>query len=322
MKKVLGFLIFLIMLSFYGCTDKQTQTEETGLSGKITLSGAWALYPMAVKWAEEFQKLHPKVIIDISAGGAGKGMADALSQAVDLGMVSRDINPAEIEKGAWWVSMVKDAVVPTVNQDNPVLDTLLSAGITREQFRDIWITGKITDWNIFAEANTDLPISVYTRSDACGAAKTWAKYLGSQQEDLLGVGVYGDPGLAEAVISNRTGIGFNNINYVYDSKSKEQVKGIRVLPIDLNGNGWIDEEEGFYSNRDEITEAIAKGRYPSPPARDLHFVSQGPPKRKQVTEFICWALSHGQAYVSEAGYIKLPEERLKEQIDLLKMPNQ
>ncbi|HPQ27755.1 MAG TPA: hypothetical protein PLQ82_04705, partial [Desulfobacteraceae bacterium] len=103
---------------------------------------------------------------------------------------------------------------------------------------------------------------------------------------------------------------------------KEQVKGIRVLPIDLNGNGWIDEEEGFYSNRDEITEAIAKGRYPSPPARDLHFVSQGPPKRKQVTEFICWALSHGQAYVSEAGYIKLPEERLKEQIDLLKMPNQ
>lgn len=322
MKKVLGFLIFLIMLSFYGCTDKQTQTEETGLSGKITLSGAWALYPMAVKWAEEFQKLHPKVIIDISAGGAGKGMADALSQAVDLGMVSRDINTAEIEKGAWWVSMVKDAVVPTVNQDNPVLETLLRSGITREQFRDIWITGKITDWNIFAEANTDLPISVYTRSDACGAAKTWAKYLGSHQEDLLGIGVYGDPGLAEAVISNRMGIGYNNINYVYDSKSKEQVKGIRILPIDLNGNGRIDEEEGFYSNRDEITEAIAKGIYPSPPARDLHFVSQGPPKRKQVIEFICWALSHGQAYVSEAGYIQLPEQRLKEQIDRLKTPNQ
>ena len=41
------------------------------LKGEIQLSGAFALYPMAVKWAEEFRKIHPKVRIDISAGGAG-----------------------------------------------------------------------------------------------------------------------------------------------------------------------------------------------------------------------------------------------------------
>lgn len=73
--------------------------EATPLTGTITLSGAWALYPMAVKWAAEFKKIHPKVRIDISAGGAGKGVADALAGSVDLGMVSRDINPAEVKKG-------------------------------------------------------------------------------------------------------------------------------------------------------------------------------------------------------------------------------
>ena len=41
------------------------------LQGEIQLSGAFALYPMAVKWAEEFRKIHPKVRIDISAGGNG-----------------------------------------------------------------------------------------------------------------------------------------------------------------------------------------------------------------------------------------------------------
>ena len=67
------------------------------LQGEIQLSGAFALYPMAVKWAEEFRKIHPKVRIDISAGGAGKGITDALAKVVDLGMVSRDIYPQELE---------------------------------------------------------------------------------------------------------------------------------------------------------------------------------------------------------------------------------
>ncbi|MBA2421628.1 MAG: hypothetical protein H0V61_00180 [Chitinophagales bacterium] len=31
------------------------------LSGKITLSGAYALYPMAVKCGEQFKKLNPNV---------------------------------------------------------------------------------------------------------------------------------------------------------------------------------------------------------------------------------------------------------------------
>ena len=47
------------------------------------MSGAFALYPLANKWAEEFQKIHPDVRFNISAGGAGKGMADALARAVD-----------------------------------------------------------------------------------------------------------------------------------------------------------------------------------------------------------------------------------------------
>ncbi len=68
------------------------QIAPKPLSGTVTLSGAWALYPMAVRWAEEFKKVHPGVRIDVQAGGAGKGMADALMGMADFGMVSREIN--------------------------------------------------------------------------------------------------------------------------------------------------------------------------------------------------------------------------------------
>lgn len=310
MKKM---LCGVIAASLLFCAWAQTSCSEDAeeLKGTITLSGAWALYPMTVKWAEEFQKINPKVRIDVAAGGAGKGMADCLAEVVDIGMVSRDIYPEEIKKGAWWVSVTKDAVVPTVNESNPLAEDLLANGVKREAFAGIWITGKIKNWGDIIGRKVPHLIHVYTRSDACGAAKTWAKYLGKNQEDLLGVGVYGDPGLAEAVRKDVLGIGFNNINYAYDAKTKKQVKGIRVLPIDFNGNGQIDKDENIYSSRDEIVKAIATGKYPSPPARDLHFVSQGKPKRKVVVEFIKWVLTSGQRYVPESGYINLTEKKLR-----------
>jgi phosphate transport system substrate-binding protein len=67
------------------------------MEGTISLSGAFALYPLANKWAEEFKKTYPDVRFNISAGGAGKGVADALGQAVDLGMVSREVKEEEIK---------------------------------------------------------------------------------------------------------------------------------------------------------------------------------------------------------------------------------
>ena len=317
MKRVLGGLAVAGISIVTIVQTGQAATVEKELKGTITLSGAWALYPMAVTWAEEFRKIHPGVRIDIAAGGAGKGMADCLAEVVDIGMVSRDIYPEEIRKGAWWVSVTKDAVVPTVNDSNPMLRDLLTRGVSKEGFIGIWITGKTKDWGDVVELKRPNPINVYTRSDACGAAKTWAKYLGQKQEDLLGVGVYGDPGLAEAVRRDSLGIGFNNINYAYDAKTKKQVKGIRVLPVDLNGNGRIDKEENFYDDRDKIVAAVATGKYPSPPARDLHFVSRGKPKKEVVREFIKWVLTDGQKYVTEAGYISLSEKKLQEQANKL-----
>ncbi len=275
----------------------------------IKVSGAWALYPMMVKWTEEYQKIHPKVRIDVSAGGAGKGIADALGGLVDIGMVSREIFPQEIEQGAFWVAVCKDAVVPTVNENNPVLEELLTKGVKRQTFLDIWINGNITTWGEVVGTEVTDDIHVYTRSDACGAAETWAKYLGYKQEDLIGVAVYGDPGLAEAVSGDSLGIGYNNINYAYDMETKEPVERIVVIPLDLNENGKVDEDENFYNTRDEIVEAIATGAYPSPPARDLHLVTKD--EFTGVTkEFVRWILTDGQQYVSETGYIQLPEERL------------
>ena len=83
------------------------------MDGELSLSGAFALYPLAVQWAEEFRSIYPDVRVDISAGGAGKGMTDALAGVVDLGMVSREVYPPEEAKGAVGFAVAKDAVAAT-----------------------------------------------------------------------------------------------------------------------------------------------------------------------------------------------------------------
>ena len=304
----------LLGLLLGGCGRTAGQPSEGELRGTLTVSGAWALYPMMVRWGEEFHTLHPDVQFDISAGGAGKGMADALAGAVDVGMVSRSIYPAEIEQGAFWVAVTMDAVVPTVNADHPYLARLQAQGMTQPTFEAIWM-GQITTWGqAIGDPNVSDGIHVYTRSDACGAAATWATYLGDYgQEDLLGVGVYGDPGLAEAVSQDALGIGYNNLNFAYDADTGRPIARLQIIPIDLDENGQVDAEEDFYAARSDLTAAIADGRYPSPPARALNLVTQGQPDGLPLA-FLRWVLTDGQAFVEETGYIPLTQAQLQAEL--------
>jgi len=308
-------LLAAIML-ISGCHRQGTEGHEGDeYSGTISISGAFALYPLTVKWAEEYQKLHPKVRIDISAGGAGKGMADALSRMVDLGMFSRGIMEEEKAKGCWWVAVAKDAVLPVVNSENPWIGTLKEKGISQEGLKSLYLSENRAPWSRITQQEGDHPINVYTRSDACGAAQMWGEFLGKDQESLRGTGVFGDPGMADAVKRDKYGIGYNNVIYIYDLNSRKCYPGLEVLPVDLNGDGIIGEEEQFYSTIDDIMIAIAQDRYPSPPARDLYFVAQGKPVKKVTIEFIRWILTEGQKRVNEAGYVKLSDEAIQSELE-------
>ena len=300
-----SFLILLsISLLFSACVSKE-QKEKT-----ISLSGAFALYPMVIKWSEEYKKVNPDIRFNISAGGAGKGMTDALSGTVDMGMFSREIAPEELNKGVWWVGLCIDAVIPTISAENPFLDTLQKRGLTKEEFKAIYIDGTINDWNQIIKTGNSMKLQVYTRSDACGAAETWAKYLGGKQENLKGIGINADPGLAEAIIKDKTGIGYNNTAYVYDIKTGKKNTGIEVIPIDVNGNGQIDADENFYDSFESVLNAIASGKYPSPPARELYLVSKGKPQKKATLDFLNWALTEGQKFIKEAGYVPISKEKI------------
>jgi phosphate transport system substrate-binding protein len=265
--------------------------------GSITLSGAWAIYPTAVAWGEAFQKFNPGVKINVFAGGAGKGAADVIAGLSDIGMVSRDPYPAEVKKGIVPVYVLHDAVFPVVSDKNPVLDELLRKGIKKETWTGIYINGTVAEWDEATGKKVNRSIHVYTRSDTCGAAAVWAAFLGKKQEDLRGIGVYGDPGLIEAVRRDPTGVGYSNFSYVF-TREGALVPGIRLVPIDANNDGVADAGEAYASRADAVR-AIHKGDYPA--TRRNYFFVKGKPQGI-VKAFIEFALSdEGTKIVDEVG---------------------
>lgn len=310
----------LIVSMSISCKGKSVEATNDGdeLNGNISISGAFALYPLAVKWSEEFQKMHPGVRIDLSAGGAGKGMTDVLADVVDLGMVSREVYDAELQKGAVPFATAKDAVVITINADNPFAGELMKKGISKETATKIWITGENVSWGQVLGTNDAPPVHVYTRSDACGAAETFALWMGHKQEDLRGTAVFGDPGLASAVQADKLAVGLNNIGYAYDEKSRKPNPGLLVVPIDRDNDGVISSDEYFYDTKDDFIAAVSENKYPSPPARDLYLVSHGVPTNPVVVAFLEYVLGDGQCHNVPAGYIGIDEEKLQRGRELLK----
>lgn len=299
-------------------TEAPAAESATGEQTTVSVSGAFALFPLMTLWAEEYQKLNPNITFDVQAGGAGKGMTDMLSGAADIAMLSREPRQAELDQGSFLVAVTIDSVIGTFNANNPYADQLLAQGITPQEANAIWITPTITTWGQLLNIDATDPINVYTRSDSAGAAEMWSLFSGGKtQEDLKGTAVNGDPGLAEAVRQDPLAVGFNNVGFTYDPATGKPNEGLLVIPIDTDGDGTISAEENFYATRDEFTQAVAAGKYPFPPARVLYLVTKGEPS-PAIAEFYRWVLTDGQAFVQEAGYVALTPEKLQESLDLVK----
>ncbi len=148
------------------------------------------------------------------------------------------------------------------------------------------------------------------------AAAVWAAFLGKKQENLRGIGVYGDPGLVEAVSRDSTGVGYANFSHVFTPKGVP-APGIRLVPIDFNNNGVADAGE-VYASRSDAVKAIHKGLYPAT-RRNFFFVKGKP--RGIVKTFIEFALSDEGAKIVEETGTSLPlskQERMSVLMELQK----
>lgn len=310
MKRILYASLCLAFI-LQGCNNAKEQQKKS-----IALSGAFALYPLVQQWANEYSKLHPEITFYVQAGGAGKGLTDVLSGATDVGMYSQQITYKEMEKGIWWIALCKEAVLPVVNAKNPYLNQLMQQGLTKDELKTIFLYHAPSTWDSLLHISNSAQhsMNIYTRSDVSGSAESWASWFGMKQANLTGTGIAGDSSLTAIVKQDTNAIAYSNSVFVFDSYSGEKFPGIETVPIDLNGNNKIDSAENFYHDLSTFLQAVHDEKFPSPPARNLYFITAKRPMNPEIMEFFKWVLTDGQKFLTSAGYVPLKPAELKEQV--------
>jgi phosphate transport system substrate-binding protein len=317
---------FLILILLNGCNSQKTSKEpekireeiKSDLKGSFSISGAYALYPLIARLADEFMAIHPGVKIEVSKIGTGEGITSLLSGKCQLAMISRPLTDEETGEGIWVIPVAKDGVAPIVNQKNPNIEKILTMGLSTDEFMHIFVSGKQMTWGEVLGTDSRDKITVYTRADESGAAELWAGFIYKKSADLRGIGVTGDDEMIKSIQDNPLAIGFCNFSYAFDTSTGERIKDVQIIPCDLDFDDKIDRVELPFINLEEAHRSMWLGFYPEQLCRELTLGSLGKPTDPVIIEFLKYVLGKGQSDVKKVGFCPLNNVYINYALDFLK----
>jgi len=310
---------------------------------QVTLNGAGATFPFPLidEWRVEYQTVKPDVNINYQSIGSGGGVKQFIEKTVDFGATDAPLTPEEIQQApnAVHIPETIGSVVPAYNL--PVEGLKLTGPILAEIF-----LGNITKWNDpkIQEINPDLTlpaedIVVVHRSDGSGTTFVWTDYLsnvsqawdqqigkGKSIEWPVGVGAPGNEGVANSINTTPNSIGYVELAYALTTGMKHAA---------------VQNQAGnFIQGSIDSTEAAVAASAPSLPTGDQPWTNvtmvnapgadsypiasfsyllvykeltddpglADKNKAQSLVDFINWAITDGQQFAPDIGYVPLPEQ--------------
>jgi phosphate transport system substrate-binding protein len=244
-----GSLVTILLAAVLGAPQSAAaQTSTDPLSGKLVITGASTLAPLISEIGKRFERLYPKVRVDVQTGGSSRGVADARQGLADIGMVSRAMKDDENDLHAFPVA--RDGVGMIVHKDNPI------RALTDEQVIAIY-TGKTTNWK--EVGGKDAAITVVSKAEGRSTLEVFLHYFKLKNTDIKPHVVIGDneQGI-KTVAGSRHAIGYVSIG----TAEYDESQGV---PIKLLQTGGVPAS----------TETVRNGTFPI--SRPLHIVTRTPP---------------------------------------------
>ena len=157
---------------------------------------------------------------------------------------------------------------------------------------------------------------MYTRASAACASISFADHFGNTWEAIRGKGISGDDKyLLSAVLKDTNGLSYNNLGYLYNLQTRKPIEGIVLLPIDINQNGRLDQEEKIYANLDQVIAYLENNPDEKGiPKAYVNFVFDKNKNRDALQPFLNWVLTEGQKYNHEFGFFTYGPKILAKQV--------
>lgn len=254
----------------------------------IQNKGSDTLVNVAQAWAEAYQKIKPDVVVAVSGGGSGTGIASLINGTVDIANASRAIKDKELDlaktNGQNPVQHIVgyDALAIFLHPDNP-MDVM---GI--DQLAQIYADGGTftnwTDLGVEVPGCEDQTIVVVSRQNNSGTYAYFREAVLDKSDFRLGTrDMHGSKDVVDLVEHTPCAIGYSGLAY-----ATETVK----MPCVAKTAGG--------SCVNPSVETASDGSYPI--ARPLFMYTDGEPTGF-VGEYLNWIKSdEGQCIIQKKGY--------------------
>ena len=250
--------------------------SESNLSGTLLIAGNGPERHLLVLLAQEFEKLHPSVSIDLFWHPNAKPIRTIQLDEADIGVIGEDV------PGLRSTKVGRDGIAILTNFSNPIKE------LTKQQVADVF-SGKIRFWSQIDEEAPDLKIVLINRGINQNIRQGFQKSLGIKRI-LRTARVEGPERHAFNAVTGK----LEAITFVSMAPAlRAKVDGISINLV------FIDRIEPEY-------QTVLDGRYPL--QRPIVFISKPKPSELALA-FEQFVLSPaGQKLVKKVKYYPLSHE--------------
>lgn len=301
MKTILFIIIGLsIALHSNAYPDNQAEAQTNDVaSNTLKLMSAPELGKLATKWACEYEKLNPNLKVEVGEYTDKKPVA-----LLNLSIVSsRDLIQSKTDD-VWKMVVGRDAIVPIINATNPMMNEIYRHGFSAEKFAQLFTNPELQNWEALITSGEKRPIHLYFIGDET-VKSNLSTFTKINTDEIGGISVANASELISAIKNDKYAIGFCKLTDVRDEATNTFTEGIKLLPIDKNRNGRIDNFERIYDNLDAFTRGVWIGKYPHDLCVSIYAAADSKPTGKEALDFLEWLMADGQQFLNQNGYSDL-----------------
>ena len=333
--KAIG-IFCLALISFFIVSDSFADVIIHG-------AGATFPYPLYKKWMEVYEKTGNDRI-SYEAVGSGKGIKRLLEKSVDFAGTDAYMSDEEMSKVPEEILHIPTcigAVVITYNLPEN-RDLRFTPGLIADIFSGYikkWSDKRIADVNPKIKL-PDNDITVVRRSDGSGTtfvlteflSKTvddWKKNIGygKQVEWLVGIGLEGNPAVADFIAKIPGSIGYVELTYAlknnFPQASIQNSSGNFIKPT-LESISAAAELDLPKDTRIMLTNTSAPDGYPISAFtyitvyKEQDYDGRTIEQAKSLSHLLNWMIGEGQRYTNEMQYAPLPKEAIYKADNIIK----
>ncbi|MDX2285547.1 MAG: hypothetical protein NW241_15375 [Bacteroidia bacterium] len=270
----------------------------------LVITGARFTYPLIEACITAFRNEHPEIAVRIKR----RGLRDP--EDADIVINAHKLGKTEIQPGWEYRNFARYVLLPATNARSEFAKEFAQKGLNNKQLRSLFFEEDLNSKYAADAQPVILPKhTLYKRAQYAGSTVILAQQFGSEVSEVKGIGVAGeDWHLVLAIQADTNGVTYNNPGYLFDLKTRQPLAGIQIIPVDLDGNGWVEKEERIYDHLDRVLDQLEQTESKNVPCAFLNLGYARRSANPAVTVFVDWFFRNSPGFLRAYGFLSTGEK--------------